>query len=71
MLGGILQTFAQLTSMGIHVNNDLDIHDMELIIVVLDSLSACLVFPQIFAWVKLGQTSRKEATSGCFAFPPS
>lgn len=45
MLGEILQTFAQLTSMGIHVSNDLEIHDMEIIIVVLHGLSACLVLP--------------------------
>lgn len=70
-MGEILQTFAQLTSMGIHVNNDLDIHDMEIIIVVPDSLSACLVLPQIFACAKLGQALRNEAASRCFAFPPS
>lgn len=57
--------------MGINVNNDIDIHDMEIIIVVLDSLSAYLVLPQTFAFAKLGQTLRNEATSRCFAFPSS
>lgn len=71
MLGEILQTFAQLTSMGIHVSNDLEIHDMEIIIVVLHGLSACLVLPQIFVCAKVGQALRNEATSRCFAFPPS
>lgn len=57
--------------MGINVINDIDIHDMEIIIVVLDSLSACLVLPQTFACTKLGQTLRNEATLRCFAFPSS
>lgn len=68
MLGAVLQIFAQLTSMGVHVNNDVNIHDTEIIIVVLDILSACLVLPQIFACAKLGQTLRNEATPKVLCF---
>lgn len=68
MLGGILQTFAQLTSMEIHVNNNVDIHDMEIIIVVLECLSACVVLPQIFACAKLGKPSEMKLHQGALLF---
>lgn len=70
-VGGNSPNFCSTNSMGIHVNNDVNIHDREIIIVVLDSLSTCLVLPPIFACVKLGQTLRNKATSRCFAFSPS
>lgn len=46
--GGILRTFAQLTSEGIYMHNDLRILDVEIIILLLAAmLSACLALLQI------------------------
>ena len=57
--------------MGICMNSGLRIHDVEIIIFLLDAtLSACLVLPQIALCGQLGQAFRNEAASGCFAFPP-
>lgn len=54
------------------MNNDLWILDVEIIILLLDNtLSACLVLPQISVCGKLGQALRNEAASRCFAFLPS
>jgi len=69
---GILQTFPQLTSVGIYMSNDLRILDVEIIILLLDAaLSACLVLPQISVCIQQGQALRNEALSRCFAFPVS
>lgn len=53
--GGILQTFAQLTSEEIYIHNDLGILDVEMIILLLAAmLSACLALPQISVCAQLG-----------------